>query len=192
MPTPKKSKSKAITKAPQLILGLDNVKKASEISTALRDIIEKQKLYAIIPTRQGEKKFVTVEGWNTLGAMLGVFPEVVKTKDLSGTHEVQLPSGKTVQAKEIKYWAEVQLRGVNGKVISMAQGICSSNEKNWQGRDEYAIFSMAQTRATGKAFRLAFSWIVKMAGFEPTPSEEYEGRVKPKASFSEPTLPKVK
>ena len=186
-------KSKALTKAPQLILGLDNVKKASEISTVLRDIIEKQKLYAIIPTRQGEKKFVTVEGWNTLGAMLGVFPTVIKTKNLSGTRETELPSGKTVKVQEIKYWAEVQLRGVNGQAISTAQGICSDKEKNWQGRDEYAIFSMAQTRATGKAFRLAFSWIVKMAGFEPTPSEEYQhGPGKGAPAAKEPELPKVK
>ena len=32
--------------------------------------------------------------------------------------------------------------------------------------------SMAQTRATGKACRLAFSWIMALAGYEPTPAEE--------------------
>ena len=31
---------------------------------------------------------------------------------------------------------------------------------------------MAITRATGKAFRLSFSWIMKLAGFQPTPAEE--------------------
>jgi hypothetical protein len=31
---------------------------------------------------------------------------------------------------------------------------------------------MAQTRATGKACRLAFSWIMSLAGYEPTPAEE--------------------
>jgi hypothetical protein len=31
---------------------------------------------------------------------------------------------------------------------------------------------MAITRATGKAARLAFSWIVSMSGFEVTPAEE--------------------
>ena len=31
---------------------------------------------------------------------------------------------------------------------------------------------MATTRATGKACRLAFSWIVTLAGFDPTPAEE--------------------
>jgi hypothetical protein len=31
---------------------------------------------------------------------------------------------------------------------------------------------MAQTRATGKACRLAFSWIMSLAGYEVTPAEE--------------------
>ena len=31
---------------------------------------------------------------------------------------------------------------------------------------------MAQTRALGKAYRMALSWIVKMADYEPTPAEE--------------------
>lgn len=32
--------------------------------------------------------------------------------------------------------------------------------------------SMAVTRATGKAFRLGFSWVMVMAGYSPTPAEE--------------------
>jgi hypothetical protein len=35
--------------------------------------------------------------------------------------------------------------------------------------------SMAQTRALGKAFRMALSWIMKMAGFEGTYAEDMEG-----------------
>ena len=31
---------------------------------------------------------------------------------------------------------------------------------------------MAITRATGKAFRLNYSWIMALAGYEPTPAEE--------------------
>jgi len=31
---------------------------------------------------------------------------------------------------------------------------------------------MAITRATGKAFRLSLSWIMQLAGFDPTPAEE--------------------
>jgi hypothetical protein len=34
---------------------------------------------------------------------------------------------------------------------------------------------MATTRATGKACRLAFSWVMVLAGYEATPSEEMDG-----------------
>jgi hypothetical protein len=34
---------------------------------------------------------------------------------------------------------------------------------------------MAVTRATGKAYRLAFSWIMNLAGYEVTPAEEMMG-----------------
>lgn len=168
MATPKKmGKALSPKKTASLVLGVEQVQQASKISTALRDVIEQQELFTVI---QG-KKFITVEGWNTLGAMIGVFPEVVRTE--------QLPGKKTqvgnIEIEEIKYLAEVQLKTVQGQIISMAQAICSNNEAKKRGQEEYAIFSMAQTRATGKAFRLAFSWLVKMAGYEATPSEETDG-----------------
>jgi hypothetical protein len=36
----------------------------------------------------------------------------------------------------------------------------------------FAIASMAQTRALGKAYRMGLSWIMKMAGFEGTFAED--------------------
>lgn len=39
-------------------------------------------------------------------------------------------------------------------------------------KDRPSVYSMAQTRALGKAYRMALSWIVKMADYEPTPAEE--------------------
>lgn len=33
-------------------------------------------------------------------------------------------------------------------------------------------YFISQTRAMGKAYRMAFSWIIKLAGYEPTPAEE--------------------
>lgn len=34
--------------------------------------------------------------------------------------------------------------------------------------------SMAQTRATGKAFRNVLAWAIRAAGYEPTPAEEMD------------------
>lgn len=128
------------------------VSRATEIAKELGDVIEKRKLYATI---QG-KKFVTVEGWSTLGALLGVLPREVETKRLEdGGYE------STVEL----------IRASDQAVIGKASAIVSMDEV-WGKRLEYARRSMAQTRATGKAYRLGFSWIVKLAGYEPTPAEE--------------------
>lgn len=168
------------------------IKKASLLANELQKIIEKQKIYVVI---EG-KKFITVEGWNTLGAMLGVFPEVTSTekkveevnlflvKRTKKNGDVEkiitenpLPTDEVIDKivkRKITYEAEVRLKTISGVEISRARAICSSSERGKEDKPEFILMSMAQTRATGKAFRLAFSWIVKMAGFEPTPAEEAE------------------
>ena len=51
---------------------------------------------------------------------------------------------------------------------------CSNEEQKKHTFDEYAIESMAQTRAEGKAWRMLLAWMMKAAGFEQTPAEEME------------------
>lgn len=141
------------------LLGMDMIKKASEYATELKNIIEKQKLSVEI----SGKKFVKCEGWQVLGAMLGCTPRITKVEKITDG-----------------YIAEAEVVNINGIVLSRAQAMCLITEKlkkkdgtiieRWE--DEYAIMSMAQTRAVSKAFRLGFSWIVGLAGFEPTPAEE--------------------
>jgi len=72
----------------------------------------------------------------------------------------------------LAYEARVILVTSSGQTIGAGEAICSSNERNWASRDEFALKSMAQTRATGKAARTGFSWIMSLAGFEVTPAEE--------------------
>ena len=128
------------------------VKNATEMANALADVIEQQKLYTLI----SGKKYVRVEGWQTLGVMLGI-----------------LPREKEVVENDGEFTAQVDLiRAGDGRVVGGASSICGTSEKMWAGRERYARRSMAVTRATGKAFRLAFSWIMTLAGYEPTPAEE--------------------
>jgi len=130
------------------------VQKATEYADALSEIINRQKLYTNI---QG-KKYVTCEGWTTLGAMLGVLPVEEYCNPLPDNNG---------------YVAKVQLiRTSDGQVIGGASAECTKDESSWKSRNSYALRSMSITRATGKAFRLSFSWIVKLAGFEATPAEE--------------------
>ncbi len=131
----------------------NKVEHFTEMANILGDIISKQKMYTNI---QG-KKYVKVDGWITLGNLIGI-----------------LPREKTVTETEDKsYIAEVELINFNtGKIVGGASSLCSVTELRWKDADKYARRSMAVTRATGKAYRLAFSWVMNMAGYEVTPSEE--------------------
>jgi hypothetical protein len=129
--------------------------RATQIAVRLKDIVEKATLYSMIK----QKKYVKVDGWTAMAAMLGVFPEAEYCRKLD-------------REDEIAYESRVLLRHISGNLIGAGEAICSSKEGNWAGRDEFTIKSMAQTRATGKACRLSFSWIMAMAGYSPTPAEE--------------------
>jgi len=137
----------------------DVIERASEIATALAEVINKRNLFTII---RG-KKFVHVEGWTTLAAMLGVTPREVEVR----RHD------------DGAYEAVVELvRNSDGMIIGRASAYVGMDEKDGKGnitwgiRPEYARRSFAITRATGKANRLCYSWIMNLAGFEPTPAEE--------------------
>lgn len=124
---------------------------ASEMAGELAKMIESQRLWDPI----NGKKYVKVEGWTTLAVMMGVVAREVKTTEADGI-----------------YTAVVELvRMSDGACISRASAECGE-EKPWNARPRYARRSMAQTRATGKACRLAFSWVMSLAGYEPTPLEE--------------------
>ncbi len=54
---------------------------------------------------------------------------------------------------------------IDNKLVSVGIAICSNKEGSKKFFDEYAILSMAQTRAVGKAFRNQLAWLMKAAGF---------------------------
>lgn len=60
----------------------------------------------------------------------------------------------------------------DGHEVAAAESMCLRSERAWSKRDEFAIRSMAQTRASGKALRLALGYIVTLAGWEALPAEE--------------------
>ena len=132
------------------------IQKASAVAAELAKIINDRKLYTTISGR----KFVQVEGWETLGAMLGVLPREVPP---------------VLRHEDGTYEAVVELVRVGDQaIIGRGSAICGIDEKTWANRPEYARRSMAITRATGKAYRLAFSWIMTLAGYQPTPAEEMD------------------
>lgn len=132
----------------------DVIKKGQEIAKKVSKIVEKCKLYVEI----NKKKYVCVEGWQTMGTMLGVFPYIEWTKPIK--------DGTT----KCGYEARAVIKTVKGDIISAGESECRVEEN--RQKDAYAIRSMAQTRAVSKAFRLAMSWVMTLAKYEPTPAEE--------------------
>ena len=129
-----------------------------QLSNELSKLIREKGLSSNI---QG-KQFVNVEGWQFAGASLGLMPIITETKDLSNE-------------TSIKYMAICEVRNINtGAVVATGIALCSNAEKTKRYFDEYAILSMAQTRAIGKAYRNLLAWLMKAAGFEATPAEEMD------------------
>ena len=137
---------------------LSNPRDIMNFATNLKDLIVQNKLFTSI---RG-KNYVNVEGWQIAGAFTGTFPIVEKVEQLES------------KPGEYKYRAEVSLRNNEDKVVGYGMAICSNRESGKAGFDEYAVASMAQTRAVGKAFRMKIGWLLKVAGYETTPAEEMD------------------
>lgn len=130
----------------------------AKVSKDIQQHVKKNKLTSNIKG----KNYPHVEAWQFAGALFGIFPNVAELTDLSTDAEK-------------KYRSRVVLVDVHtGRELGSGVGVCSNKENSKRNFDEYAIASMAQTRATGKAFRIMFGWLMKAAGFEGTPAEEMQ------------------
>lgn len=127
---------------------------ATKVATSLKKVIKKQELAVNIKGHT----YVTAEGWETLGTMLGCAPFVESVEKLNLGEKKH----------QYGYQATVSIRK-GDTILSRAFAMA---ERNGNQSDHPSVYSMAQTRALGKAYRMAFSWIIKMAGYEPTPAEE--------------------
>ncbi|WP_207431321.1 hypothetical protein [Sabulibacter ruber] len=133
------------------------------LAVDLAKFIKENRLFQNI---QG-KEYVNVEGWQYAGSRLGILPVVEELVNMS-------------DSSEIKYLAKVNLLNLRTEqIVGAGFAICSNKEQGRKYYQEYAIASMAQTRAIGKAYRNILAWIIRAAGYEPTPAEEmdYQGNV---------------
>lgn len=129
-----------------------------QLASELQRFVKEQRLTVNIKG----KEYPLVESWQWAGSQLGLYPYLLSVTNVSNETEV-------------KYLAEVEVRRIGtNEPVSKGIAICSNKEANKKYWDEYAILSMAQTRATGKAFRNLLSWLMKAAGFEATPAEEMD------------------
>lgn len=127
------------------------IERATAAADALADVIRQRGL----ATNIKGKSHVRVEGWQTLGSMLGVTPVCTWTRPLDNGWE-----------------ARVEARTLDGRLVGAAEAMCLRSEKRWRTADDYAVRSMAQTRATSKALASPLRFVVTLAGYEGTPAEE--------------------
>jgi len=73
---------------------------------------------------------------------------------------------------QIGWEARVEARTRDGALVGAAESECLRAESKWADRDDYALRSMAQTRATSKALRQPLGFVVALAGYAVTPAEE--------------------
>ena len=144
---------------------------ATNVANCLKNLVVSQGLVVTgLNPKQPEAEYVTVEGWEVLGTMLGIVP------DTKIVEEMKNDKGRTIgfKARATLYQNPVIDDGkiVGGTVLSTAEAYCTRDDFQ---KKFFSMASMAQTRALGKAYRMALSWIVKMAGFEATYAEDMEG-----------------
>ena len=144
---------------------------ATNVANCLKNLVVSQGLVVTgLNPKQPEAEYVTVEGWEVLGTMLGIVP------DTKIVEEMKNDKGRTIgfKARATLYQNPVIDDGkiVGGTVLSTAEAYCTRDDFQ---KKFFSMASMSQTRALGKAYRMALSWIVKMAGFEATYAEDMEG-----------------
>lgn len=143
---------------PSLNLSITNLEDMTLMATDLAKFIKEQHLFQNI---QG-KEYVNVEAWQYAGTRLQLVPRCTALLNIS-TEE------------EIKYQATVEIWNMaENKLVGQGYGTCSNKESGKKYYQEFAIASMAQTRGVGKAYRLMLAFLIRMAGFEPTPAEEMD------------------
>jgi hypothetical protein len=131
------------------------LEEATKAAKALQDIVASSPNKLVL----NGKQYLFFEHWMLVGRFFGVTAKVVDTRRV----EYGEISGFEARA--------VALRA-DGAEISAAEAACLTDEANWAKKPLFQLKSMAQTRAAAKALRTVLSWVVVLAGYEPTPAEE--------------------
>jgi hypothetical protein len=162
------------------------IQQATAVADALKPILANQGM----ATRIGKKDHVKIEGWQTLGAVLKVTPVCISTRRIEpkttftvkgkkrkwgkvdGRRQVTEEFDYSYEVEGYSWEATVEARTLDGRVIGSADAMCSREEDKWKDSDEFAVRSMAQTRASSKALASVLRFIVTLAGYSGTPAEE--------------------
>lgn len=138
------------------------VENATIQAKLLMNIVEQTHCYQTISS----KKYLQVEAWETIGAFNRVHAITKQTRPIIKEGEI------------IGYLADVELLK-DGTIVGGASMPCFFTENACKGKEgdakHKACMSAAQTFATSKAYRMNYSYVAILAGYQPTPAEEMTG-----------------
>lgn len=188
-------------KAPDQILA-----EAKQAADALQRVIEGSDLK---PVSFGDKKHLRHEHWEILGHFYGYCTKIVSTEPVQFEDKDGIARGFLAVAELLNErtgavvgrvesmcldneemwgevsdyeWQDVTIEGqkqfeiVNGKQRVKRERIQTGTKP----KPLFQLRSMAQTRASAKAFRHKLGWVVVLAGYSGTPAEEMTGRELPR------------
>lgn len=138
----------------------ETLARAMEVAAVVRAIVDSNEFSVNLG---GKRPHVEVDGWNALGSLLGIGVRVQGVRPFTDSQGAP------------GYEALVRVVRVDsGEVVAEARAICTRSDRNFKGAPESSLYSMAQTRATGKAYRVALSWMMRLAGYAGVPAEEMQ------------------
>lgn len=143
-----------VSRPPEIVL-----EEARVAATALKAVIDGKVKKVIF----NGNVYLEFEDWQTVAKFYGATVKVADTK------YVEFGEVKGFEAKA------VVINVSTGMEISGAEALCLNDEPNWKKKPLFQLKSMAQTRASAKALRNVFAWVVVLAGYKPTPAEEMDG-----------------
>jgi len=142
---------------------MQKVAQATEWADALMGVVNARQLYVEV----GGKRYLMVEAWELIGAFAGLRAETESVEPVREDDRI------------VGYKAKVNLveTQTGQKRGGGAIALCGMDEfvvkgQSSTGAKHNSAMSMAQTRATSKAFRLNFSYVASIGGYAATTAEE--------------------
>lgn len=129
------------------------------------EIVEQVKRYVDSKEKKvffGGKRYPEIDDWEYIGTFYGL-----KCKTFDPLF-VEIDGRKGFKAKAALY-------DDKQNEVGRAESYCMNDEPNWMRKPLFQLASMAQTRASAKAFSNLFRPIARMCAMETTPFEELEG-----------------
>jgi len=159
----------------------DHMEQAQEWATSLMSRVDNtfdKKGQPVYYSDLGGNKYLRVDAWEMIGKFAGISAETEWEKELfDADGNIR---GYRVKVRLVHKDTGERVGG--GAVMQCLMDSNVAKGQYTQDGKENAVLSMAQTRATSKAFRLNFSFVAILGGYDSLPAEEITDEMRAKAS----------